>query len=462
MGNEQFSALGPHVPRKVGNALRNRSNSCAAAARQSAFNGMLAGLREALGTGEQEANVAAIERVDDWNAVARMAARNRVCSLLRRGLHRSGTAAPQAGAALGSLCATANARGLSQLAGMRAAVDCLDRQGIPSLAPKGLPLGARLFGSPLARECYDIDLLIPPSLAVKAVDALSLCGWEMRAPLFEPTPTRDRFFQKYVSNRIFSGPGGTLELHHRLTNNPFVLPVGFADLAAGAKTVEAGGSSFRVLGDSDLFLYLCIHGEMHRWSRLKWLCDIAAMIALLREDGLVEALSHCRRRGLAVEPVFETALRLCRDSLQVELPAAAASLASGAWAGRRARKTWHLWNRPGGGRGLQGAARRIDQWRTALLINPCWRSNAWELARMLAPPYDLGRINLPDRLFFLYWPLRPVLLFVSWLERCATRHAGGRNKVAEPDSRQTGSAMTGHAALMARSTSRSIRDGAQR
>lgn len=406
--------------------MKTRATGRAAAAPQSAFDGMLAGLREALGTGSPEANVAALERVDDWDAVARQAARNRVVSLLLQGLRRSGTAIPEAEAALGPLRAAANARGLAQLAGMRAAVDCFDKQGIPSLVPKGLPLGVRLFGSALARECYDIDLLVPPSRAGNAADALSLCGWERRAPSYEPTPARGRFFEKYVCNRVFSGPGGTLELHHRLTNNPFALPVSFRDLAAGAESIEAGGSSFRVLGGNDLFIYLCVHGEMHRWSRLKWLCDIAAMIAVLREDGLMEAAEHCRRRGLGVEPVFGTALRLSRESLQVELPAAAASLASVAGTTRRARKTRCLWSRTGGGKGLQGAARRIDQMKTALTINPSWRSAVWESARMLASPYDLGRVNLPGRLFFLYWPLRPVLLLASWLERRGKRAADGR------------------------------------
>lgn len=398
----------------------------AAAAPQSAFDGMLAGLREALGTGSPEANVAALERVDDWNAVARQAARNRVVSLLLRGLRRSGTAIPEAEAALGPLRAAANARGLAQLAGMRAAVDCLDEQGIPSLVLKGLPLGARLFGSPLAKECHDIDLLVPPSHTGEAVEALLSNGWERRAPSFEPTPARDRFFEKYVCNRVLSGPGGTLELHHRLTSNPFVLPASFAELDAGAVAVEAGNSSFRVLGDTDLFLYLCVHGEMHRWSRLKWLCDTAAMFAALGKDGFAEVVDLSRRRGLAAEPVFGAALRLCRDSLHVKLPPAAASLASGAGAGRRAHKTRRLWNLPRGGNGLQGISGGIDRTATALLIRPSWRCAARGLTRMIVPPHDLGRLNLPDWLFFLYWPLGPLLLLASWFELRGKRAADGR------------------------------------
>lgn len=406
--------------------MKTRATGRAAAAPQHAFEGMLAGLREALGTGSPETNVAALKRVDDWDAVARQAARNRVVSLMLRGLRRSGTVIPEAEAALGPLRAAANARGLAQLAGMRAAIDCLDGRGIPSLVLKGLPLGARLFGSPLAKECHDIDLLVPPSRAGEAVETLLSNGWERRAPSFEPTPARDRFFEKYVCNRVFSGPGGTLELHHRLTSNPFVLPASFAELDAGAVAVEAGNWSFRVLGDTDLFLYLCVHGEMHRWSRLKWLCDAAAMFAALGEDGFAEVVDLSRRRGLAAEPVFGAALRLCRDFLHVKLPPTAASLASGAGAGRRAHKTRRLWNLPRGGNGLQGISGGIDRTATALLIRPSWRCAARGLARMFAPPHDLGRVNLPDRLFFLYWPLGPLLLLASLLEPGKGRPVRGR------------------------------------
>lgn len=62
--------------------------------------------------------------------------------------------------------------------------------------------------------------------------------------------------------------------------------------------------------------------------------------------------------------------------------------------------------------------------RTALTIKPTWRNVAHELARLFAAPYDLGRVNLPDRLFFLYFPLRPVLWLASWLER--RRSGAGR------------------------------------
>ena len=388
------------------------------------FPSLLAGLRLALGTGVRETDMATLDGVADWNAIAALAERHRVGSILSRGTRTVPTAASQAETVLAPSRQRTNIRGLRQLAGLRQASDCLAEAGIPSLVLKGLPLSARLFGTPLARNCFDIDLLVPPHAVAAAGQALSQGGWQLRKPSFSPTPARNRCYDRFVKDRLFVGPGGALELHHRLVNNPFLLPASFERLHANAANVGVGGYRVAVLGDDDLLVYLAIHGQLHRWSRLRWLCDFAALLAAIDSDRFEAALERCRRQKLALEPTFGAALQLCRESLHVELPTAAASLPIGARAERGARTTRRIWTRPRGGRGLQGVARRVDELRTSLAIKPCWQSVAHEVARLCVAPYDLGRVNLPDRLFFLYVPLRPALWLASRLQR--GRRGSGR------------------------------------
>lgn len=376
------------------------------------FAGLLAGLRLALGAGAREADIAALDGVADWNAVAELAGRHRVGALMWSGVHAAGRGAPGPDAALGPLRQQTIVRGLRQLAGLRQATERLAEHGIPSLVLKGLPLGVRLFGTPLARLCYDIDLLVPPDAVSAAGRALSLDGWRLCKPTFPPTPARDRCYDRFVKDRLFVGPGGPLELHHRLANNPFLLQAPFERLCANAARVEVGGHAYAVPGDDDLLVYLAVHGQLHRWSRLKWICDFAALIASIDEARFDAAVQRCRRQKLELEPVFGAALLLCRESFHVELPAAAASLPTGA---RRAtRLTRRLWKEPRGGGGLKGVARRMDELRTGLAMRRGWRNAAHELARLCTAPYDFGRLNLPDRLFFLYVPLRPVLWLAGW------------------------------------------------
>ena len=402
-------------------ARRQIDGSTNLAARKNAFDGLLAGLRIALGTGDFESNLSVVEEVKDWTVVAGLARRHRVLSLMMRGLNRADMGESEAVEALRLMYKTSSIRGLSQLAGLRAVIECLDNHTIPSLVLKGIPLSERLYNAPLERENYDIDLLVPPQTATTAADALCLNGWEIYTPSYKPTPMRNRYFERYVKNRIFIGPGGVLEMHHRLTNNPFLLPICFEDLSARAIQIEINGSFFSTLNDEDLLIYLCVHGQMHRWSRLKWLCDVTALLGSMKEEDFIQAVGHAQRLGLVAEPLFAPALGLCSEVLHADLSEFAASLsASGSRTERQKRQAWDLWWRPGGGKGLQGIARRLDEMCTGLVIRPSWHGTVHELARLFASPYDLGRVNLPDQLFFLYLPLRPLLWLMSRMKRIKT------------------------------------------
>ena len=348
---------------------------------------------------------------------------HRIGALIWRGVHAAERAVPDADAALGPLRQQAILRGLRQLAGLRLATERLAEHGIPSLVLKGLPLGVRLFRTPLARHRFDIDLLVPPDAVPEARRALSRAGWNLLKPSFRPTPARDRFHDRFVKDRMFIGPGGALELHHRLFSNPLLLQASFERLRANAATVEVAGRAYDVLGDDDLLVYLAVHGQLHRWSRLMWICDVAALLASIGGERFDAGLERCRRLELKPETVFGAAVLLSRESFHVDLPPRASSLMSGARTRRAAGVARRLWSEPRGASGLLGAARRIDDMRTRLAMRPGWRNLKHELARLCISPHDLGSVNLPDRLLFLYVPLRPVL----WIVR-RYRLAGNRSR----------------------------------
>ena len=386
------------------------------------FPGLLAGLRLALGTGAREADLASLHRVADWDALGDLAKRHHVSSLLLLGIPAASAARGQrAAAALSGPRRKSITRGLRQLATLSRVTDLLDGNGIPSLVLKGLPLSARLFGTPLARHCVDIDLLVSPAAVPAAERVLIGEGWRLLKPSFPPTPERTRNYDRFVKDRLFVGAGAPLELHHRLFNNPLLLDRAFDTLVANAATVQTGDRRFATLGDDDLLLYLAVHGQMHRWSRLKWLCDVAALLKTIDDHRLDAAIAHCRRQDLRLAPIFGPALLLARELLHVELPTAAQSVPLGGRVRRGARATRAIWSTPRGGRGYRGAARRLDQMRTLLAIKPSWRTLAHELARFTQAPYDYGRVDLPDRLFFLYLPLRPLLWLASWFGRARSR-----------------------------------------
>jgi hypothetical protein len=171
-------------------------------------------------------------------------------------------------------------------------------------------------------------------------------------------------------------------------------------------TVTIGTCQFRTLGDADHLLYVACHGAQHFWYRLKWLCDFAALVAVTDRETVGRALAGGRREGL--ETVLAAALRLCREDLRVEAPAAAAAagarrpgprerfvvtLSRRAWTPRAglSRLAWKTVLRPG---------------RIFLASGPRYLSH--EARTLLFSHHDFAALDLPDRLFGLYALVRPV------------------------------------------------------
>ena len=382
------------------------------------LDGLLAGLRLALGTGDPAADRALVSGIADWDAVADLAEHHRVAALLSRGL-RSGSAgnasagdlgaASGAGPRLARLRDRDLARGMRQLQGLRLATECLAARDIPSMVLKGLPLRQRLWGHPLAGASIDIDLLVPPEAFSAAEDALCGHGWRRIQPVYRDTPRRKRWADERVHHHVFSGPGGKLELHRRLLDNPLLLASSFERLYANGATVAIRDHPYRTLGDDDQLVYLACHGLEHYWHRLKWLCDIAMLVTVIDDTRAARALARCREERL--DSAVSAALELCREALHAELPPAALAPPLD---GRRARMIVRLSRRAWVPAGVvRTIAMHVEMQAARIFVKPGAGFGLHEVLRFFISPYDFAEVDLPDRLFFLYVPLRPVL----WLRR---------------------------------------------
>src|SRR5262249_17582322 len=95
---------------------------------------------------------------------------------------------------------------------------------------------------------------------------------------------------------VHEATGVHIELHWRLFLNPHAM--GEDSIMAASRVVpltEAVG--LRTLGDEDLFAYLCMHGALHWWYRLKWLADINALLAAVPVNGVQHLVRAAEARG---------------------------------------------------------------------------------------------------------------------------------------------------------------------
>lgn len=377
---------------------------------------LLAGLRLALGAGNRAEQKDALAGVADWPAVSDLMEHHRVSELFLRGLRSEGIPLPHPTVERLAERRARNARrGLRQLKAMRRSVAALSDAGIPSLILKGLPLGKRLYGQPLAKTSVDVDLLVPTDAFVAAGGALDSLGWRRVIPGFRETPARMRWYDSVQKEHVYVGAGSKIELHQRLLGNRFLFNPPFASLHAGGLEVAIGRDRFRTLSDADHLLYLACHGALHYWQRLKWLCDFAALLRRMSDGSVERATARGRHERLDI--VLATALRLLREDLGVETPAAAAT-----FGGHRAtvrflvavaRRAWTPHH------GLSQLLRKAEMRLGRIFIGTGLRYRLNEVRGLLIRHHDFNEIDLPDRLFCLYLPLQPVLGVLRILRRQA-------------------------------------------
>jgi hypothetical protein len=173
------------------------------------------------------------------------------------------------------------------------------------------------------------------------------------------------------------------------------------------------------LGEEDLFTYLCMHGALHWWSRLKWLADLNAILATVPDSGIEDLLRAAELRGAG--RAAAQALLLCRRVLATPLPdRLMARLAKGAtmrWLEATAL------NAINAGQGEHEPHRkRLGTTRGSLstiLLCPSWRYRLAELGVQFTNPTDVLTVPLPRRLWFFY----PVLRLPLWVWRQAIHTA---------------------------------------
>ena len=272
---------------------------------------------------------------------------------------------------------------------------------------KGVPLSQLLFDSPSVRHVGDLDLLTSPHRLPEQIDLLAQLGYHRTNPASDLTPRRLASYLSFWKDFTFANPdsGFELDLHWRLFNNRLHPANPILD-AAHWTSLPVFGIAMRTLSPPDQLLYLAAHGALDAWTYLKTLADVAASLRTLAPADLDQALT--RARHLRLLPQLSGAIHLSNDWMgagidhPLLLPAAKPSVS------RVRRRTAALLLRQNflPERSFPSPA----QWLLLELhLVPGLRSTLEMVRRFLWRPRVWSKVNLPDRLFWLY-PLLAVLL----------------------------------------------------
>ena len=348
------------------------------------------------------------EQAIDWQHVVQIVSHHKVIPLFLRNFETfAGDSMPEQTAAVLRAENVANTQISERRSNHLVTLNRLFReQQIDLRILKGVPLAITAFQDPTLRDGGDIDLLIAEKHIFKAGEILRTLGYARFEPRARLTPRRLQSYLAHQKDFSYEHPsaGVVIDLHWRLFRNPF-LPSNGGLNQVGEAWVDLNGTPVATLPPARLLLYLCVHGALDGWLRLKWLADIGALLHTLTEEQLSETAALAAEQQAL--PQFSAALLLCGQMLGPQPPVAGCLDETD----RRVAHILRFGERLLTSNHYRPVRERIpsSQWLgNELRMHNSFRYRLDLLWRALFRPRVWSRFDLPDALFPLYALLSPV------------------------------------------------------
>jgi len=356
-------------------------------------------------------------RIRDWGSFVKFAMRHRLQCFADEALEAAGIALPpRARQALKQAARDVAGANLLAIRESKTLLAAFGEAGIAVLDMKGLPLAILAYGECTRRHGKDIDLFVQRSDFPAAGALMEKLGYVRTHPRQDVSGAVLALWMRRRKDFAYSKGDQQVELHWQAVNNPLLFEMPWRPQSW--QTIDIGhGLTVETAASEDLFAYLCVHGAIGGWFRLKWVCDIAGLLARQPPERILELYTHTEHLG--IERASGQVLLLCADLFGTPLPPALSRrlrsdaivrflervalgrLASAEIAGPVALPFATLWS---------STAR--------LLLRKGLRYKFAEIATSLADPAELPDLPFAERLIFLYPVLRPfVWLGAQWRKR---------------------------------------------
>jgi hypothetical protein len=193
----------------------------------------------------------------------------------------------------------------------------LESHGIRAVPLKGPALSELLYGSVARRQFVDLDLLVRREDFRRIKELLVSHGY--RPDLLLTKDQENLLLRSYYHQGFFHEAKGVLvELHWEIIRFFLSLPSYSEALWGRLERRSLLGKEVLSFSPEDLLLILCLHAAPHCWSRLAWVCDVAALIG--RPGGIDwERLMEVAEKSGAGRMLF-LGLALAQDLLAASLP----------------------------------------------------------------------------------------------------------------------------------------------
>jgi len=171
---------------------------------------------------------------------------------------------------------------------------------ILTVALKGPLLSQQYYNDYTVRECNDLDILVKPSDVQAAYRILTDMGYGMTEVFWSSPKQRAVYHKTFHHYTMYNASNHVvIELHWRLYSSNQVDKGATENLWNNLRIQKLGGLEIQVLSGSDMFIYLCVHGSAHQWTRLFWVQDIVRIIKKEGGEFVGRAYQKSVGRGVA-------------------------------------------------------------------------------------------------------------------------------------------------------------------
>jgi hypothetical protein len=275
----------------------------------------------------------------------------------------------------------------------------LGEAGMRVLPLKGAVLGELLYGDAAFRVCYDIDILVPASEALRARRLLLGQGYT--------SPFTEDFFVNHQFHTSADCPlqaqrgdlSYFLELHWTLLQHSSKDAEAVQDLWSQARARDFLETQICSLTPEWEFLYLAAHAAYHKWQTLKWVADIHDLCSTVSIDWPTVQAKAAR---FDLDWVVGSTLAVCSALYGTPTP-----------------DVFFAPTLPAGVRLFPDSLNPAEAWH-APLFYPKLLKRPSEKLRWFAEMFFVARqadqmfFHLPASLDFLYFLLRPLRLACKW------------------------------------------------
>ncbi|NIB40157.1 nucleotidyltransferase family protein [Pseudomaricurvus alkylphenolicus] len=181
----------------------------------------------------------------------------------------------------------------------------LSNAGIPAVPFKGPTLALNAYGALNLRSFRDLDFLILQAQTQPCLDQLKKLGYTHD---WELTPRQWKSFLQYAGEEILFGPGLPIEPHWHFAPRTVAYDLDYSAIWSRVKPVTISGKELLSLTPEDELMAVCLHGSKERWTKLKWVADVAAYVhshpdldwSILRQRAQAQGVARATLLGLGL------------------------------------------------------------------------------------------------------------------------------------------------------------------